>query len=115
MDFREALLKFLGHPKSKEVFGILLMALAILLMASLVSFDASDPSFFHFRGDSLTPVKNLGGRLGSHLAGDLLELIGLCSILLPLALFSLGWIVFRRERVALWGLKLAGLVLLLVC
>jgi S-DNA-T family DNA segregation ATPase FtsK/SpoIIIE len=92
-----------------------LISLSILLMASLVSFDASDPSYFHFRGDMSTPVKNLGGRLGAHLAGDLFELLGLSSFLLPLTLFFLGWVTFRHQRLHLWGLKLSGLGLLAVC
>ena len=33
------------HPKAQEVLGILGIALAIFLMASLVSYDPLDPSF----------------------------------------------------------------------
>ncbi len=112
---RQEVLKFLGHPKAREIFGILFMALAILLLASLISFDASDPSFFHYRGRLIGPVKNLAGNLGAHLAGDLFELSGISSLLLPFYFFFLGWVIFWRKDLPYWGLKLAGLVLLLVC
>jgi len=112
---RQEVLKFLGHPKAREIFGILFMALAILLLASLISFDASDPSFFHYRGNVREPVKNLAGNLGAHLAGDLFELLGISSLLLPIAFFLLGWSILWRKGLPYWGLKLAGLVLLLVC
>ena len=112
---RQEVLKFLGHPKAREIFGILFMALAILLLASLISFDASDPSFFHYRGRLIGPVKNLAGNLGAHLAGDLFELLGISSFLLPIYFFLLGWVIFWRKDLPYWGLKLAGLVLLLVC
>jgi len=112
---QEEVRKFLGHPKAREIFGILFMALAILLLASLISFDASDPSFFHYRGHLTGPVKNLGGNLGAHLAGDLFELLGTSSLLLPIYFFLFGWVIFWRKDLPCWGLKLAGLVLLLVC
>jgi DNA segregation ATPase FtsK/SpoIIIE, S-DNA-T family len=115
MNLREGVTRFFGHPKAKEAFGILLMACAILLMASLLSFDPSDPSFFHFQDDQRTPVRNLGGRFGAHLAGDLLELVGASSFFLPILLFWLGWMIFRRQRLTLWGLKLAGFLILLIC
>ena len=112
---RQEVLKVLGHPKAREIFGILFMALAILLLASLISFDASDPSFFHYRGSMTGQVKNLAGNLGAHLAGDLFELLGISSFLLPFTFFLLGWFIFWRKGLPYWGLKLSGLVLFLVC
>jgi len=105
----------LSHPKSREVIGVLLISLSILFLASLASFDPADPSFFHFRTAPGGQVKNLGGRVGAHLAGDLLELLGLSSFLLPLILFGLGCAVFRHRNLPLWGLKTAGVALLLLC
>ena len=63
---KQAVLKVLGHPKAKEILGVVFMALAVLLLASLISFDASDPSFFHYRGNPKGPVKNLAGNLRRH-------------------------------------------------
>ncbi|MDH7500576.1 MAG: DNA translocase FtsK 4TM domain-containing protein, partial [candidate division NC10 bacterium] len=113
-ELKEGAFRFLRHPKFREVLGVLLIACSILLTASLVSYDASDPSFFHYRGNMITPVKNLGGKVGAHLAGDLFELLGLSSFLLPLFFFFLGWIIFRHQVLDLWGLKLCGLFLLVL-
>jgi DNA segregation ATPase FtsK/SpoIIIE, S-DNA-T family len=112
---KQAVLKVLGHPKAKEILGVVFMALAVLLLASLISFDASDPSFFHYRGNPKGPVKNLAGNLGAHLSGDLFELLGTSSFLLPFYLFLFGWLVFWRKSPPYWGLKIAGLILILVC
>lgn len=113
-DLREGVARLLCHPKSREVLGVLLIACSILLMASLVSYNPSDPSFFHYRGQMATPVRNLGGKVGAHLAGDLFELLGLSSFLLPIFLFFLGWVIFRHRGLELWGLKLSGLSLLAI-
>jgi len=113
-DLREGVARLLCHPKSREVLGVLLIACSILLMASLVSYNPSDPSFFHYRGQMATPVRNLGGKVGAHLAGDLFELLGLSCFLLPIFLFFLGWVIFRHQGLELWGLKLSGLSLLAI-
>jgi hypothetical protein len=42
--------QILTHPKAQEVLGILGIAVAIFLMASLISYDPLDPSFFNSGG-----------------------------------------------------------------
>ncbi|NJD68639.1 MAG: hypothetical protein FIA90_08330, partial [candidate division NC10 bacterium] len=60
----------LTHPKSHEVLGILGIALALYLLASLLSYDALDPSFFSSGGGPEHQVRNYGGRWGAELVGD---------------------------------------------
>jgi len=78
------------HPKAREVMGLLLMAFALLLLVSFLSYSPLDPSFFHYATRE-GPVRNVGGLVGAHLAGDLLGLVGVVGFLLPPALFWVGF------------------------
>ena len=50
-----------AHPKAQEVLGILGIAVAIFLMASLLSYDPLDPAFFNSGGGLEHQMRNYGG------------------------------------------------------
>src|SRR5574337_883110 len=75
--------QFLTHPKTHEALGILGIAVALFLLASLLSYDSLDPSFFNSGGGPGHQVHNYGGRWGAELAGDFLELLGVGALVLP--------------------------------
>ncbi|MBI5167100.1 MAG: DNA translocase FtsK 4TM domain-containing protein [candidate division NC10 bacterium] len=88
------------------------MAFAALLLVSFASFDPEDPSFFS--SGSGSPVKNLVGKVGAHMAGFLLGTLGIASLLLSPLLFLLGWYGFTSKTLDLFPLKVFASLLLLV-
>ncbi|PWB48629.1 MAG: cell division protein FtsK [Candidatus Methylomirabilota bacterium] len=103
----------LTHPKSHEVLGILGIALALYLLASLLSYDALDPSFFSSGGGPEHQVRNYGGRWGAELAGDLLELLGVGALALPVFCALLSWRFLSARTAPGTAWKLVGCALLL--
>ena len=101
------------HPKAQEVLGILGIGLAIFLMASLLSYDPLDPSFFSSGGGPDYQVRNYGGRWGAELASDLLELLGVGALALPFFLVLLSWKRLTAKAIPFVILKLVGFFLLL--
>lgn len=101
------------HPKAKEVLGLLLMAFALLLLVSLVSFSPRDPSFFHYVSQD-EAVRNFGGLLGAHLAGDLLAIMGAAAFLVPLALFWIGFGLVGGRSSQPRTIEVVGFFLLLI-
>ena len=105
--------QLLAHQKAQEALGILGMAVAIFILASLLSYDQIDPSFFHSGGGPEHQVRNYGGRWGAELAGDLFEVLGVGALSLPFFLFILSWRRLTARATAFVVLKLIGLILLL--
>src|SRR5574337_78355 len=111
---RSAETQIVAHPKTHEVLGILGIAIALFLLASLLSYNAFDPSFFNSGGGPGHQVHNYGGRWGAELSGDLLEILGVGALALPffLVLFSSRYLSAKTTPGVAW--KLVGCVLLLV-
>jgi S-DNA-T family DNA segregation ATPase FtsK/SpoIIIE len=70
-----------------EITGLVLVALALFSLISLVSYHASDPSWF---SASEAATKNIGGKVGASLADALLQALGLLAFLLPFLVGFLG-------------------------
>ncbi len=92
----------------------LLLALALVLLIALTSYDAYDRSF-SYTGEP-GQVGNLIGPLGAWVAGFLLLLFGWPSYLFPLALGFSAWVGFKRahdepaQRGSTLALRTIGLV-----
>jgi S-DNA-T family DNA segregation ATPase FtsK/SpoIIIE len=71
---------------SREIPGIILMAIAIFTVLSLISYHPSDPSFNVAHTARVEAIHNLGGIVGSYLSDLLLQGLGLSSYLIPLAI-----------------------------
>ncbi len=102
----------LRHPKVKEVLGLLCMAFALLLLVSLLSFHPRDPSFFHYVSGG-EPVRNFGGLVGAHLAGNFFGMLGVAAFLVPPTLFWVGFSLVSRRRLEHRTFRFAGFVFLL--
>ncbi len=103
---------FLRHDKTREGIGVLAMAAAILILASLATFDPQDPSFFSYASSATErSVHNAVGRVGSELAGDLLGVMGLSALLVPPAIFLWGWTWVGGRRLTHGWRRVAGLLL----
>ncbi len=77
----------------RESAFVLLVPVAVYLLVSLASFDATDPGWSH--AGSSAEVRNWGGRAGAWLSDVLLYLIGRMAFLLPLALLWYAWRFLR--------------------
>ncbi len=68
----------------KEIIGIFCFFLVIFTLISLLSFSPDDPSIHNAKAAG--EIHNLFGRLGAHLAGILIGLVGLGAFWIPLLL-----------------------------
>jgi S-DNA-T family DNA segregation ATPase FtsK/SpoIIIE len=85
------------HRGLGEVGGLLLLLLALLSFAALVSYDSQDPSYgFHARPYA-GATANWIGRVGATMAEALLQLFGTAAFLFPLGSVALGWRQLKRE------------------
>jgi DNA segregation ATPase FtsK/SpoIIIE, S-DNA-T family len=73
------------------VFG----ALALIVLAALISYDRNDPSFATTGEPG--PVSNLIGPLGAHLSGLLVLLFGAPSFLFPIMIALAGWVLYEQR------------------
>jgi S-DNA-T family DNA segregation ATPase FtsK/SpoIIIE len=77
--------------------GVLLTAVALLILVSLAFYDPADPSFLH-SGIPGGPIRNGAGWLGAYLAGALFGLAGAVALLVPPGLLWLGVRAFVTPR-----------------
>jgi len=97
-----------------EFLGILLLALAILIIISLVSYNYADSSFLHHSGKK-EYTENYIGKFGANIAVLLIGLFGLTAYLIPIILFFMGWNRFWNRRPEYRYTKGIGIGLLLLC
>lgn len=83
-----------------EILGVSLGALALVLCATLLSYNPGDPSL-----NSASPheIQNLMGSTGAYVADVMIQTLGLASIIPVLVLFSWAWRTTSKQMVAnLW-------------
>lgn len=119
------LFKGFDYSRKMEVTGILIMAIAALLLLSIASYNSSDYAIVKsISYDSLLEVDqgpalqvhNWLGVMGAYISYFFVStLFGYVSILLPIIIFSVGWFVFRQENLSELGWPLAyGLWMLIL-
>jgi DNA segregation ATPase FtsK/SpoIIIE, S-DNA-T family len=81
----------------KEIAGILIFFLFVLIIVSLLSYSPADPSIHNATATS--EINNLFGLIGAHLAGLLIGLFGLGAFWIPVLLFFGSIHLFRRQPV----------------
>jgi S-DNA-T family DNA segregation ATPase FtsK/SpoIIIE len=99
------------NRRLNELVGLLVLASAILLFLSLVSYHPADPSF-----DTVGPgpVRNWIGPVGAHLSDGFLQIEGFSAFLIPLLIGALGWTWMRSRPAGSPGAKTIGVVLCLL-
>jgi len=99
------------HHRLNEIIGFLLLSLGLVMLLSLVSYHAQDPSW-----DTAAAARplNLVGYPGSYLADLAFQGLGAVSFLFPLAAFMLAWKWIRSEELQTAWVKTIGFVLLLL-
>jgi DNA segregation ATPase FtsK/SpoIIIE, S-DNA-T family len=96
---------------NREIWGIIIFALALLICLSLFTYDAADRSINTPSGQLET--HNWGGVVGSYLADSLLQGLGLSAYLLAIFLLTVSLHLFRDSPRPLRLPKLAGSALFL--
>jgi DNA segregation ATPase FtsK/SpoIIIE, S-DNA-T family len=94
-----------------ELVGLLVVALAVLLFLSLVSYHPTDPSL-----DTVGPgpVRNWIGPVGAWVSDALLQIEGISSFLLPILLGALGFAWLCSRPVGSPGSRILGVVLIII-
>ena len=102
-----------GNKLARELFGLFLIFWGLLLLLSLATFDARDPSLNHVVSNA-AQVRNSAGLFGSYLGGILVDLCGFSAFLWPLGFMGLGarYVVIPFD-VPWW--RWMGLILLGAC
>ena len=73
------------------VFG----ALALIVLAALVTYDRNDPSFATTGEPG--PLSNIIGPVGAHLSGLLILLFGAPAFLFPIMIGFAGWLLYQER------------------
>ncbi len=80
----------------KEIAGILLFFLVVLILVSLLSYTPNDPSIHH--ATATEEIQNKFGLLGAHLSGFFIGLFGLGAFWIPLLLLLGSIRLFVRQK-----------------
>jgi S-DNA-T family DNA segregation ATPase FtsK/SpoIIIE len=97
-----------------EVFGVILMALALMVAVSLLTHSPSDPAWY-FHETGARPTENLIGPAGAFLSEAFLQVFGLASYLVAILAFATGWNRFWFQPVDSKPTKLIGLLTIVAC
>ncbi|MCX5693676.1 MAG: DNA translocase FtsK [Candidatus Omnitrophica bacterium] len=96
-----------------EVKGVVLVAIGLMVLASLVRFDRLDLVFYTSHPNF--PAKNLLGVFGAYLAGLIVLLFGnISSFCIPFLVIMLGIKYFRQDKPYLSIARILGMFVLLV-
>jgi S-DNA-T family DNA segregation ATPase FtsK/SpoIIIE len=104
------------HRRLRELGGLALIGLAILLAMALATWSVQDPSLSHATNK---PVHNALGQYGAIVADLLMQLFGVASLALMLPIAIWGWRLasnrpMRRERIS-FAFWILGVLLAAAC
>jgi len=103
------------EKRLNEVKGVILIALGLMILASLVRFDRLDPGLPSYTSHPNVPPHNLLGVFGAYLGSIIVFLFGRpTSFVLPLLVLMLGVKFFRQDRPYLSVPRIFGMFILLV-
>ncbi|GAJ65675.1 DNA translocase FtsK 4TM domain-containing protein, partial [Edwardsiella piscicida] len=84
-----------GGRRVYEVLLILVALFAVYMMASLVTFDPSDPSWSQTAWHE--PIHNIGGGAGAWMADTLFFVFGVLAYAIPPIMVILCWVAYRKR------------------
>src|SRR3972149_2804958 len=103
-----------GSRRGAEILRLAALALALMLLIALATFDPRDPAPF-FKAGTEGPARNFIGPFGAVLAELLIpQVFGMAPLLLPLVLGLVGWKLFWCRPIEAPYTKAFGNVLLLL-
>jgi len=83
------------HSKKNEIYGVILLAIGVLALVSLLSFDFADLRIFTSKPN--VPMHNIAGIFGAYIGLALFFVMGFSAYVIPLLIFF--WALAR-----FWGL-----------
>ena len=96
-----------------EVKGVVLVAVGLMVLASLIRFDRLDLIFYTSAPNF--PAKNLLGVFGAYLGGFLILLFGnISSFIIPLLIIRLGIKYFRHDKPYISIPRIIGVLAILI-
>ncbi|HJQ70293.1 MAG TPA: DNA translocase FtsK 4TM domain-containing protein, partial [Blastocatellia bacterium] len=101
-----------GGSLANEVVAVLIVAAAVLLFLSFITYDPKDPSW-NSVGAAEKP-QNLIGLLGAYVADFFLQLFGLAALVIPVLMTLIAARVFFSDSARLPVRKAIGALLLLL-
>ena len=78
-----------------EFIGIVILALSILMLAALISYNPNDPNFIYPKNEGINNILGINGSIG---ADFLLQSIGLISYFLPITLIFLSIAIIYQKN-----------------
>ena len=102
------------NRRLNELAGFLLFVCAAILFLALVSYSPRDPSLNTATTLSSRSASNWIGLFGAMISDLMLQSVGICVFLLPVALTLLGARWFKSRDVASPGAKALGAAILLI-
>lgn len=103
-----------SRPIGKEILGLILLLMAIILGGSLFSYDPGDKLFWNITGP-LGNAHNLFGTVGAHLAGGLFFLLGFSAFWLVIILLTMTYLSFRGRGPSYPLITVTAVFLLPLC
>ena len=104
-------------PLNREIVGIFLVTLAVLVFLSLWSFSLRDVGWFALPESEMVEAQgsphNLVGLVGAYIAASLIWVVGSASLAIPFLILLHGIRVFQQEHKSVKSLL--GSVLLVLC
>ena len=102
---------------NREIVGIFLITLAVLVFLSLWSFSLRDVGWFELPGNETVEepgsLNNLAGLVGAYIAASLIWVVGSASLAIPFLVLLYGIRVFQKERKSIKSIL--GSMLLVLC
>ncbi len=98
----------------REVIGIFLIAIALFIFLSLISYHPTDPSLFSYSSQKVRTVNNWMGMVGAYLSALIFQGFGFPSFLIPfiLGLYAFSFVLRWEWKYPL--VKLGGWTILLL-
>ncbi|HJD96375.1 DNA translocase FtsK [Mailhella massiliensis] len=103
-----------GHRLIRELLGLLFLFCGLLMLLSLWSYHAGDPTFNQAVSIQASSVQNAAGLFGAYLAGFLVDSFGVGSFLWVVFFLAVGAGLVSRWLVLKWY-RWLGYVLLFSC
>ncbi|MBI3113974.1 MAG: DNA translocase FtsK 4TM domain-containing protein, partial [Rhodospirillales bacterium] len=94
-----------------EIWGLALMALALFLIAAVVTFTPGDTSLNSAGGGAPGNILGVAGAIVADLA---LQTFGVVGLAPALALLAWSWRMMTKRGVSVWGVRLALLIVAMV-
>jgi DNA segregation ATPase FtsK/SpoIIIE, S-DNA-T family len=102
----------LDEAKKNEIWAILFLVIATLILISLVSFDINDISFHTSTPNSR--IRNFAGIVGAYIAWGILYTIGLSGYCIPIVILFWAAGRFMGARTQRFYVKLIGTLVLIL-